>query len=62
MSAQFINSKGQPVLFDFGDRISLAEGESQVSNFFAWDKSIGKLTEFMKAEIFYEDQYNLIQE
>jgi len=35
MSAQFVDSEGQPVLFYFGDRIWLAEGESPVSNFFA---------------------------
>jgi hypothetical protein len=35
MSAQFVDSEGQPVLFYFGDRIWLAEGESPVSKFFA---------------------------
>jgi hypothetical protein len=31
MSASFIDSEGRPVLFYFGDRIVLAEGESRVS-------------------------------
>ena len=34
LSAQFIDSEGEPVLFYFGDRILLGEGGSQVSEFF----------------------------
>ena len=34
MSAEFIDSEGQPVLFYFGDRIVLRKGESRVSKIF----------------------------
>jgi hypothetical protein len=33
MSAQFIDSEGEPILFYFGDRILLPEGQGGVSGY-----------------------------